>query len=71
VTSRTKPPEGSELKPETVIWDHYLCTSDSGQQFQLIFTHTESDSDAFASAADELIETLVIRQSQPKLRLPR
>jgi hypothetical protein len=67
-------PEGeSDQQPrqETVVWDYYLCTWKTGEQFTLIFTYTESDQDAFGDSAEEILQTLAVRQDRPKLRLPR
>lgn len=69
-TSRTSPPEESKVVAETVFRDYYLCTWKSGEQFSLVFTHTKSDDDRFGTAAEAILESLVVRQNLPTARLP-
>jgi hypothetical protein len=39
-------------KEETIIWDYYLCTATTGEQFSLVFSHDDSVSPAESGAAE-------------------
>ncbi|MCR9198679.1 MAG: hypothetical protein NXI04_08555 [Planctomycetaceae bacterium] len=46
---------------DVILWDHYLCSAASGQQFTILFSHSQSDKDQFATEADDLLSTLQLR----------
>ena len=46
---------------DVILWDHYLCSAASGKQFTILFSHSQSDNDQFASEADDLLATLQLR----------
>ncbi|APZ95433.1 hypothetical protein [Fuerstiella marisgermanici] len=52
---------------ETIIWDYYLCSEASGQQFSLVFSHAEKDEAEFADSATKILSTLQIARPKPAL----
>lgn len=58
-------------KEETIIWDYYLCTATTGEQFSLVFSHAESDSTLFDDSAEQMLSSMTIRSARPKVALPR
>ncbi len=58
-------------REETIIWDYYLCTATTGEQFSLVFSHAESDATLFDDSVDQMLSSLTIRSARPKVALPR
>ncbi len=58
-------------KEETIIWDYYLCTATTGEQFSLVFSHAESDSTLFDDSAVQMLSSMTIRSARPKVALPK
>jgi hypothetical protein len=56
---------------KVILWDYYLCTWKSGEQFLLIFSHADENDSKFAGAALKIIESLTIRPVRPGIVLPR
>ncbi|MBL8816683.1 MAG: hypothetical protein JNL58_11685 [Planctomyces sp.] len=56
---------------KAILWDYYLCTWKTGEQFLLIFSHAEENREKFAGAAGKIIESLTIRPVRPGIVLPR
>ncbi|MCA9047469.1 MAG: hypothetical protein KDA89_01995 [Planctomycetaceae bacterium] len=50
-----------------IIWDYYLCSAGSGEQFSLVFSHFREDDEAFADEADRLLSTLQLAARRPNL----
>ncbi len=69
----TSPGAGASpaAKEETIIWDYYLCTATTGEQFSLVFSHAESDSVLFDDSAEQMLSSMTIRSARPKVVLPR
>lgn len=43
---------------DVILWDHYLCSAGNGQQFTILFSHSQTDDDLFGTEADDLLSTL-------------
>lgn len=50
-----------------IIWDYYLCSAATGEQFSLVFSHAEADDALFGEEASELLKTLQIIKPRPAL----
>jgi hypothetical protein len=60
-----------EANKKTLIWDYYLCSTKSGEQISLVFSHAEEDSRSFTGVPDQMLQSLTIRSVRPKIALPR
>lgn len=61
----------STASDKTIYWDYHLCTQKSGEQFLVIFSHTQQDDAAFGDAAEQILKTLTLRPVRPRIPLPR
>jgi hypothetical protein len=61
----------SLTETKTILWDYYLCTQKSGEQFSLIFSRTADDEPAFADAPEEILKTLTLRPVPPRIQVPK
>jgi len=69
-----QPPEtiaGQASKAQTVVWDYYLCSARSGEQYSLLFSHSEEDAVLFNGVPDQFLKTMTIRSARPRPALPR
>jgi hypothetical protein len=62
---------GGEANKKTLIWDYYLCSTKSGEQISLVFSHAEEDNRSFTGVPDQMLQSLTIRSVRPKIALPR
>jgi hypothetical protein len=53
-----------EANKQTLIWDYYLCTTRSGEQVSLVFSHAEEDEKAFSGVPERMLSTLTIRSAK-------
>ena len=60
-----------EANKKTLVWDYYLCTTKAGEQISLVFSHAEEDDKVFAGVAEQMLKSLTIRSTRPKIALPR
>jgi hypothetical protein len=60
-----------EANKKALIWDYYLCSTKSGEQISLVFSHAEEDKRNFAGVPDQMLQSLTIRSVRPKIALPR
>ncbi len=60
-----------EANSKVLLWDYYLCTAKSGEQISLVFSHAEEDEKVFSGAAEQMLSSLTIRSTRPKMALPR
>ncbi len=60
-----------EANKKALIWDYYLCSTKSGEQISLVFSHAEEDKRNFAGVPDQILQSLTIRSVRPKIALPR
>ena len=60
-----------EANKKKLVWDYFLCTTRSGEQISLVFSHAEEDSTVFGDAALQMVRSLTIRSSRPRVPLPR
>lgn len=60
-----------EANKKTLIWDYYLCSTKSGEQISLVFSHAKEDDSNFAGVPDQMLQSLTIRSVRPKIALPR
>ena len=56
---------------KALIWDYFLCTAKTGEQISLIFSFAEEDSKTVAGSPEQMLGTLTLASSQPKVALPR
>lgn len=56
---------------KTILWDYYLCTQKTGEQFSLIFSRTADDEPVFADAPGEILKTLTLRPVPPRIQVPK
>ena len=52
---------------QIIVWDYYLCTAVSGEQFSVIFSHSRSDDEKFADEGTKILSTLQIAGRRPAL----
>jgi hypothetical protein len=52
---------------KVIIWDYYLCTAATGEQFSIVFSHAQEDEKAFGEEAVKLLSTLQIARNRPAL----
>ena len=50
-----------------ILWDYYLCTASGGQQFSLLFSHSEADEEAFSEEPLRMLKTLSVAQRRPAI----
>ena len=50
-----------------LVWDYYLCTAASGNQFSLLFSHSANDSKPFGDEADRFLSSLTLARRRPVL----
>jgi len=50
-----------------IVWDYCLCTASSGEQFSLMFSHSESDQEAFGDESTQLLNSLSLARRRPAL----
>lgn len=60
-----------EANKKNLVWDYFLCTTKSGEQLSLVFSHAEEDDAVFGDEALQMVRSLTIRSSRPKVPLPR
>lgn len=72
-TSQQQPATADTQTPkaQTVVWDYYLCSARSGEQYSLLFSHAEEDAMLFNGVPDQFLKTMTIRSARPKTVLPR
>lgn len=56
---------------KTILWDYYLCTRKSGEQYSLIMSYGKDDAGLVQPAADKIIQSLTIAQPRSVIPLPR
>ncbi len=60
-----------EANKKTLVWDYYLCTTKAGEQISLVFSHAEEDDKSFGGVTEQMLKSLTIRSTRPKIALPR
>lgn len=45
-----------------IKWDYYLCSATTGEQFSIVFSHSESDDSEFGNEAMTILKTLKLVQ---------
>jgi hypothetical protein len=60
-----------EANKKVLVWDYFLCTTKAGEQISLVFSHAEEDDKAFAGVIDQMLNSLTIRSTRPRIALPR
>lgn len=43
-----------------IVWDYYLCSAATGEQFSIVFSHASNDEKAFGDEAVKLLSTLQV-----------
>lgn len=52
---------------DVILWDYFLCSAKSGEQFSIVFSHSKSDAELFGDEADRILATLQIARSRTAL----
>lgn len=52
---------------EEIVWDYFLCSAATGEQYSLVFSHSRKDEGLFADSAAEILKTLRIARPRPAL----
>jgi len=60
-----------EANKKTLVWDYFLCTTKAGEQISLVFSHASEDDTVFQGVTEQMLKSLTIRSSRPKVPLPR
>ena len=50
-----------------IIWDYYLCTAASGDQFSLLFSHSTKNTKSFADEPNRLLSSFSLARRRPVL----
>jgi len=56
---------------QKILWDYYLCTAKSGEQFSMVFSHAAEDAAEFSGVPDQFLSRMSIRAVRPVVPLPR
>lgn len=51
-----------------IVWDYYLCSAATGEQFSIVFSHANNDEKAFGDEAVKLLSTLQV--AKPRNAVP-
>jgi len=62
---------GEKRSLQSIVWDYYLCTAKSGEQFSMVFSHAAEDTGAFSGVPDQFLSRMSIRTARPGIPLPR
>lgn len=57
----------SNNSEKSVVWDHYLCSANSGEQFSLVFSHSEAENKLFTGESERILKSLHLAQKRPSL----
>jgi hypothetical protein len=60
-----------EANKKTLVWNYFLCTTKMGEQISLVFSHAAEDDNVFQGVAEQMLKSLTIRSTRPKVPLPR
>ena len=52
---------------QVIIWDYYLCSAATGEQFSIVFSHAKEDENLFGEEASNMLSTLQIARRRPLL----
>ena len=52
---------------KVIIWDYYLCSTATGKQFSMVFSHAQSDDKLFGDEAKKMLSGLQIARERPAL----
>ena len=52
---------------EVILWDYYLCSATTGEQYSLVFSYSKADSELFGEEAGRILSTLQIAGASPAL----
>lgn len=55
---------------DVILWDYYLCTAKTGEQFSIVFSHSKKDDELFGDEANQILESMqvVAPQNTPPVR---
>ncbi len=53
---------------DVILWDYFLCSAKSGEQFSIVFSHSKSDEELFGDEANRMLSSLQI--ARPRGALP-
>ena len=52
---------------KVIVWDYYLCTTGTGEQFSMVFSHAQDDAELFGDEATKLLAGLQNARKRPAL----
>ncbi|HIE97999.1 MAG TPA: hypothetical protein EYG03_11945 [Planctomycetes bacterium] len=52
---------------KVIVWDYYLCSTGTGEQFSMFFSHAQDDAESFGDEATKLLAGLQIARKRPAL----
>lgn len=52
---------------KVIVWDYYLCSTGTGEQFSMVFSHAQDDAESFGDEATKLLAGLQIARKRPAL----
>ncbi|MFO0425151.1 MAG: hypothetical protein ACK526_01180 [Planctomyces sp.] len=61
----------SATDKKTILWDYYLCTQKTGEQFSLIFSRTSDDDAFFGDSAEQILSTMTMKATPARIPLPK
>ena len=61
VTSTASATGPGKRATQTIVWQYFLCTAKSGEQFSLVFSHAAEDTAAFRGVPEQFLDRLSIR----------
>lgn len=60
-----------QAQEKTIVWDYYLCSAATGEQFSLVFSHSQDDEAAFGDSAKFILAGLQLSRRRPALPFRR
>ena len=52
---------------KVIVWDYYLCSNATGEQFSMVFSHAQDDGKLFADEATRMLSGLRLARKRPAL----
>ncbi|MEQ9409060.1 MAG: hypothetical protein RIK87_15090 [Fuerstiella sp.] len=57
-----------EADANVILWDYFLCSAATGEQYSIVFSHSRNDDQLFGDEANRILATLQVRK--PRAALP-
>jgi hypothetical protein len=52
---------------KVIVWDYYLCSTDTGKQYSMVFSHAQDDDKLFGDESTRMLSGLKIARRRPAL----